>query len=54
MIGAYRTNRSFTPDELGSTLFAALGFPTHAELRDQLNRPLAFCNGQVIEELYTA
>jgi uncharacterized protein (DUF1501 family) len=53
-IGAYPTTRSFTPDDLGTTLFTALGLPAQAELRDQLNRPLALCNGQVIEELYTA
>jgi hypothetical protein len=53
-IGAYPTTRSFTPDDLGTTLFTALGLPAQAELRDQLHRPLALCNGQVIEELYTA
>ena len=52
-IGAIPTTRSFSPDDLGTTLFAALGIPIHSELRDQLGRPLPLCSGQVIEELYS-
>jgi uncharacterized protein (DUF1501 family) len=51
-IGAQPTTRSFSPDDLGTTLFAALGIPAHAELRDQFGRPMPVCSGQVISELY--
>ncbi len=51
-LGGQPTTRSFSPDDLGTTLFAALGVPGHAELRDQLGRPLSLCSGQVMHELY--
>jgi len=51
-IGGQPTTRSFSPDDLGATLFAALGLPTHSELRDQFGRPLPLCSGEVIEDLY--
>ena len=53
-LGALPTTRSFSPDDLGTTLFAALGIPTHSELHDQLGRPLTLCSGQTIDELYTS
>ena len=53
-IGALPTTRSFSPDDLGTTLFAALGIPIHSELRDQFGRPLPLCSGQVINELYAS
>ena len=53
-LGALPTTRSFSPDDLGTTLFAALGIPTHSELRDQFGRPLPLCSGQVIDELYAS
>lgn len=51
-LGGQPTTRSFSPDDLGTTLFAALGVPGQAELRDQLGRPLSLCSGQVMHELY--
>ena len=53
-IGALPTTRSFSPDDLGTTLFAALGIPTHSELRDEFARPLTLCSGQIIDELYAS
>lgn len=53
-IGAQPTTRSFSPDDLGTTLFAALGIPTHSELSDHFGRPLPLCSGQVINELYAS
>ena len=50
--GAYPVTKSFSPDDLGTTLFSALGIPTTSELRDQFNRPLPLCSGQVMDELY--
>ncbi len=48
-IGAYPTTRSFSPDDLGTTLFAALGLSADAELHDQLGRPIALASGQIID-----
>lgn len=52
-IGAYPVTRSFTPDDLGATLFDALGLPATTEFRDKLGRPLQLSSGQVIAPLYT-
>jgi hypothetical protein len=52
-IGAYPITRSFTPDDIGTTIFASLGLPAATEFRDKLGRPLQLASGQVIESLYT-
>jgi hypothetical protein len=52
-LGAYPTTRSFSPDDLGTTLFAALGLPSTSELRDRLGRPISLASGQVIDPLYS-
>jgi uncharacterized protein (DUF1501 family) len=51
-IGAYPTTRSYSPDDLGATLFEAHGLAANSELRDQFGRPLQLGSGQVIDELY--
>ncbi|MGE0406779.1 MAG: DUF1501 domain-containing protein [Candidatus Korobacteraceae bacterium] len=53
-IGAYPTTRSYTPDDLGTTLFAALGLEADTEFRDRFDRPYRLCSGEVIEALYGA
>jgi hypothetical protein len=53
-VGEFPTTRSFSPDDLGTTLFAAMGIPAHSELHDQFGRPLTVCSGRVIEELYAS
>ena len=52
-IGAYPITRSFTPDDIGTTIFESLGLAATTEFRDKLGRPLQMANGQVIESLYT-
>jgi uncharacterized protein (DUF1501 family) len=52
-IGAYPITRSFAPDDLGTTIFSALGLAATTEFRDKLGRPLQLANGQVIEQLYS-
>jgi uncharacterized protein (DUF1501 family) len=52
-MGAYPVTRSFTPEDLGATLFAALGLAATTEFRDKLGRPLKLSDGQVIEPLYS-
>src|SRR5579872_4199348 len=53
-IGAYPITRSFTPDDIGATIFTALGLTASTEFRDRLGRPLQLSTGQVIEPIYTA
>lgn len=53
-IAAYPATRSFTPDDLGTTVFHALGLGAATEFHDKLRRPLRLCGGQVIEPLYSA
>lgn len=53
-LGEFPTTPSYSPDDLGTTLLAALGISADAELRDQLGRPLRVSSGQVIEELYAS
>ncbi len=52
-IGAYPITRSYTPDDIGATLFTALGLSPSTEFRDKLGRPLQLSTGQVIEPIYT-
>jgi hypothetical protein len=52
-IGAYPITRSYTPEDLGTTIFAALGLDAASEFRDKLGRPLQLAAGDVIESLYS-
>lgn len=51
-IGAYPTSTAYSPDDLGATIYAALGIDPHAVVRDRLNRPVHLNQGNVIETLY--
>ncbi len=53
-IGAYPVTRSYTPDDIGTTIFDALGLAPSTEFRDKLGRPLQLATGQVIAPLYSA
>jgi hypothetical protein len=50
---AYPVSRSWSPADICSTLFNALGFPLDTTLADPLNRPHHLLNGTVMEPLYT-
>ncbi|MBS0263468.1 MAG: DUF1501 domain-containing protein [Planctomycetes bacterium] len=52
-IGAYPVTRSYTPEDLGTTIFDALGLPASTEFHDKLGRPIQLATGQVIESLYS-
>jgi hypothetical protein len=52
-IGAHPITRSYTPEDLGTTIFAALGLSAASEFRDKLGRPLQLAAGDVIEPLYS-
>ncbi len=50
---AYPVSRSWTPADVCTTVYNALGVDFHAELRDPLGRPNRLMNGEVIEQLYS-
>lgn len=52
-IGAFPITRSYAPDDIGTTIFAALGLAASTEFRDKLGRPLQLATGEVIEPLYS-
>ncbi|HUG18140.1 MAG TPA: DUF1501 domain-containing protein [Planctomycetaceae bacterium] len=52
-IAAYPISRSWSPADLCTTIFDALGVDRNAEILDPLNRPNRLQNGEVIAPLYT-
>jgi hypothetical protein len=50
---AYPVTDSWSPADICSTIFNALGVDASATLRDPLNRPHRLLNGRVISNLYT-
>lgn len=52
-IAAYPVTRSWSPADVGTTLFQALGVPADAIVMDPLNRPNHLLNGEVILPLYS-
>ncbi len=53
-IGAYPTTPPFTPDDVGATVYHALGVDAEADIPDQFGRPVRLNRGRPIEALYTA
>ncbi|MFN9719787.1 MAG: DUF1501 domain-containing protein [Planctomycetota bacterium] len=51
-IGAYPVSRSWSPADVGTTLFDALGVSHEAMVMDPLNRPNHLLNGEVIMPLF--
>jgi hypothetical protein len=51
-IAAHPNSPSYTPYDVGATIYQALGVETDAELRDSLNRPLRLNSGQPIAALF--
>ena len=52
-IAAYPVSRSWSPADVCTTLFDALGVDQNSSLIDPLGRPNHLLNGEVIEPLYT-
>lgn len=50
--GAYPMTTSFSPDDLGATIYHVLGIDPSTELRDRINRPVQLNRGQVINPLF--
>jgi len=51
-IGAWPDSTAWSPDDLGATVYSALGIDPHAVVRDRLNRPVHINQGTVIAPLY--
>jgi hypothetical protein len=50
-VGAFPVTASHTPDDVGATVYQALGVDPEAEVRDALGRPLRLNSGRPIEAL---
>ena len=50
---AYPLTRTYSPGDLCTTIFDALGVELDAEIHDRLGRPVRLCNGDVIDALYS-
>ncbi len=51
-IGAYPASAAFSPDDIGATVYTALGIDPYAVVHDRINRPVHLNQGKVIEALY--
>ncbi len=52
-IGAFPTTVPFSPDDVGATIYTALGIDPESEVRDRFGRPVTLNGGRVIESLFT-
>jgi hypothetical protein len=52
-IAAWPISRSWSPADVGTTIFHALGIPQEASVLDPLNRPIHLLNGEVMAPLFT-
>jgi hypothetical protein len=52
-IGAYPATTPYTPDDVGATIYHALGVDAAVEVSDRQGRPVRLNGGAVIEALYT-
>jgi len=50
---AYPSTAPFSPDDLGATVYHALGIDPASEIRDRQDRPTPLNRGQVIQPLFT-
>ncbi len=53
-IGAFPTTPPYTPDDVGATVYHALGVDHEADVPDQFSRPVRLNRGTPIDALYTA
>ncbi len=50
---AYPHTSPYSPNDVGATVYAALGIPPDAEVRDRFDRPVRLNQGTVIQPLYS-
>jgi hypothetical protein len=51
-VGAFPTSDSYTPFDVGATVYQALGVDADAEIRDAFNRPSRLNSGRPIRALF--
>lgn len=51
-IGAHPVTTSYTPYDVGATIYQALGVDPESEIRDPQNRPSRVCSGKPMEVLF--
>jgi hypothetical protein len=51
-VGAYPITTAYSPNDVGATVYRALGIPPNAEVQDRFNRPVRLNQGEVIAPLY--
>ena len=51
-IAAYPDSVAYSPDDIGATVYSALGIDPHSLVQDRLGRPVHLNTGSVIEALY--
>jgi hypothetical protein len=51
-IAAYPDSVAYSPDDIGATVYSALGIDPHSIVQDRLGRPVHLNTGSVIESLY--
>ena len=52
-IGAFSVTTPFSPDDIGATIYTALGIEPATEVRDRLGRPVQLNRGSKIDALYS-
>ncbi len=52
-IGAYPITTPYHPNDIGATIYAALGIDPHIMIPDRTNRPRHLNQGKVMDVLYT-
>ncbi len=52
-VAGYPVTTPYTPDDLGATVYQALGIDPETEVRDRQARPVQLNRGRVMEALYT-
>lgn len=51
-IAAYPETTAYSPDDLGATIYSALGIDPHAVVHDRIGRPVHLNTGTVMKSLY--
>ena len=51
-IAAYPDSVAYSPDDIGATIYTALGIDPHSVVHDRINRPVHLNQGTVINALY--
>ena len=51
-IAAYPDSTAYSPDDIGATIYTALGLEPHSVVHDRIGRPVHLNEGKVIDALY--